>query len=170
MPSPPSNTGAAGSRHSGGGAMGSGVMVCGMQALSGEGFTCAVELPSRLSSDQAGAGQVLWPDAEGPPTLRAATCTNPSLAQDLLQQQPAFEAANEGGYAPGWVASTPSCVTNVVCLHKPEGHGSPPGQLSSSCTLVCRGRVTLQCWQDYRGFIPCAGSRTWPGMSLSTSR
>ena len=68
------------------------------QALKGEGFTCAVQLPTRLVQAQAGAGQL--PCADGHRPICAATCTDPALAGEMMQLEPAIQKATNAGCTP----------------------------------------------------------------------
>ena len=76
------------------------------QALSGEGFTCAAPLPTRLIQAQAGDVHLPGAHADGRHTVRAATCTNCALAGDLVQLESVAEKATRRGCAPQQVAST----------------------------------------------------------------
>ena len=68
------------------------------QVLKGQGFTCAVQLPTRLVQAQAGAGQL--PCADGHRPICAATSTDPALAGEMMQLEPAIQKATNAGCTP----------------------------------------------------------------------
>ena len=66
-----------------------------------------MQLPTRLTWAEPRPGQHPGPSADGHTPIRAATCTDPALAQDLLQLQPAIDKANTERY--NFLASGQHC-------------------------------------------------------------